>query len=81
VPDAIDGDGVIEVRIPRLNLQSGTFDLHASINNYQRTHIYDRWRFCLRFDVLDRHDHDSGGIVDLGGQWSPAVDGQFSESH
>jgi ABC-type polysaccharide/polyol phosphate transport system ATPase subunit len=70
LPDKITGVGSLDVRIPRLNLQAGTFDLHASINNYQWTHIYDRWRFSLRFDVLSRPNHDGGGIVDLGGSWA-----------
>ena len=68
-PDFIDGAGYIDVRVPRLNLQAGTFDLHASVNDYIWAHVYDRWRFCLRFDVLSRPNHDTSGIVDLGG-WS-----------
>lgn len=81
VPDSISGDGYVDLRVPRLSLQAGTFDTHASVNNYRGTHAYDRWRFCVRFDVLSRPDHDSGGIVDLGGSWAPPVkDAQFSES-
>jgi ABC-type polysaccharide/polyol phosphate transport system ATPase subunit len=70
VPETISGSGYVDVRIPRLNIQAGTFDLHASINDYTWTHTFDRWRFARRFDVLSRPDHDSGGIVDLAGQWS-----------
>jgi ABC-2 type transport system ATP-binding protein len=70
VPEKIVGEGSLDVRIPRLNLQAGTFDLHASVNDYLWAHVYDRWRFCLRFDVLDRPNHDGGGIVDLGGTWA-----------
>jgi ABC-2 type transport system ATP-binding protein len=70
VPEKIVGEGSLDIRIPRLNLQAGTFDLHASINNYLWTHIYDRWRYSLRFDVLARPNHDGGGIVDLGGTWA-----------
>jgi ABC-2 type transport system ATP-binding protein len=69
-PDFVDGLGYIDVRVPRLNLQAGTFDLHASVNDYLWAHIYDRWRFCLRFDVLSRPNHDTSGVVDLGAAWS-----------
>jgi hypothetical protein len=69
-PDSIKGEGSVEVCIPRLSLQAGTFDVHASVNDYLWAHVYDRWRFCLRFDVLDRPNHDGGGIVDLGGTWA-----------
>ena len=73
-PDSIMGEGSVEIRIPRLSLQAGTFDLHASINDYLWAHPYDRWRFCLRFDILDRPNHDGGGIVDLGGSWTLPAD-------
>jgi ABC-type polysaccharide/polyol phosphate transport system ATPase subunit len=73
-PDFIDGFGYIDVRVPRLNLQAGTFDLHASVNDYMWTHAYDRWRFCLRFDVLSRPGHDTSGVVDLGASWSQPVE-------
>jgi ABC-type polysaccharide/polyol phosphate transport system ATPase subunit len=73
-PDSIKGEGWVEIRIPRLSLQAGTFDLHASVNDYLWAHPYDRWRFALRFDVLDRPGHDGGGIVDLGGTWTLSTD-------
>jgi ABC-2 type transport system ATP-binding protein len=73
-PDFIDGLGYIDVQVPRLNLQAGTFDLHASVNDYMWAHIFDRWRFCLRFDVLSRPNHDTSGIVDLGATWSLPVE-------
>lgn len=74
-PEFIEGSGYVEVEVPRLNVQAGAFDLHASINDHTWTHRYDRWRFCLRFDVLSRPHHDTSGIVDLGALWSlPVVD-------
>jgi ABC-type polysaccharide/polyol phosphate transport system ATPase subunit len=69
-PDFVEGLGYLDVRVPRLNLQAGTFDLHASVNDYTWAHAYDRWRFCLRFDVLPRPNHDTSGVVDLGATWS-----------
>jgi ABC-2 type transport system ATP-binding protein len=69
-PDAIEGEGFVDVTVPALHLQAGTFDLHASINDYTWTHRYDRWRFVVRFDVLSRPHHDTSGIVDLGASWA-----------
>jgi ABC-2 type transport system ATP-binding protein len=78
-PDLIEGEGYIDVRVPRLNMQAGAFDVHASINDFTWTHRYDRWRFCLRFDVLSRPNHDTSGIVDLGAEWSlPIVEADTS---
>ena len=69
-PDEIFGEGYVDAVIPRVNLQAGSFDLHASINDYTWTHRYDRWRFVVRFDVLSRPHHDTSGIVDLGASWT-----------
>lgn len=75
-PDFIDGPGYVDVRVPRLNLEAGAFDVHASINDYTWTHRYDRWRFCLRFDVLSRPEHEPSGIVDLRATWSLPIVGE-----
>ena len=69
VPERIDGPGTIDLRIPRLALQEGTYDLQASIVDYTCTHTYDFLRNCGRFDVLASTPHESGGIAVLGGTW------------
>jgi ABC-type polysaccharide/polyol phosphate transport system ATPase subunit len=69
VPDRIDGTGSVDLRVPRLMLQPGTFDLIASIVDYTTTHTYDFLRHCYRFDVDPGNPRESGGIVALGGQW------------
>ncbi len=74
VPDFIERDGVVELRIPSLMLQPGTFDLLASIVDYTATHTFDFLRHCLRFDVEAGTPRESGGIVALGGTWSAAAD-------
>ncbi len=65
----IDGNGAVELRIPKLMLQPGTFDLLAGIVDHTMTHTYDFWRDCLRFDVDLGVPKESGGIVALGGEW------------
>jgi hypothetical protein len=73
VPDRIEGSGSIDLTVPRLPLQAGTYDLNASIVDYTTTHTYDFRRTCYRFDVLSRAPHESGGVAVLGGQWGNLV--------
>ncbi len=70
VPDEISGEGTVDLHIPRLMLQPGTYDLSASLVDYTTTHVYDYLRRCLRFDVEHGDPRESGGYVALGGQWS-----------
>jgi len=70
VPDEIAGEGTIELRVPNLMLQPGTYDLSASVVDYTTTHQYDYLRRCLRFDVEHGTPRESGGYVALGGRWS-----------
>jgi ABC-2 type transport system ATP-binding protein len=69
VPDQIAESGYVDLSIPRLALQAGTYDLNASIVDFTTTHTFDFRRSCLRFDVLSGVEHESGGIVALGGTW------------
>ena len=70
VPDEITGEGTVDLRVPSLMLQPGTYDLSASVVDYTTTHVYDYLRRCLRFDVEHGTPRESGGYVALGGQWS-----------
>jgi ABC-type polysaccharide/polyol phosphate transport system ATPase subunit len=70
VPDEIDGEGTIDLHVPNLMLQPGTYDLSASVVDYTTTHQYDYLRRCLRFDVEHGTPRESGGYVALGGRWS-----------
>jgi ABC-type polysaccharide/polyol phosphate transport system ATPase subunit len=73
VPDQISGRGSIDLAVPSLPLQAGTYDLNASIVDYTTTHTYDFVRSCYRFDVLTSAPHESGGIVVMGGSWGNLV--------
>jgi ABC-2 type transport system ATP-binding protein len=75
VPDQILGEGMVELRVDRLMLQPGTYDISASINDYTCTHIFDYLRRCLRFDVTHGDPRETGGYVALGGKWSPLTVG------
>jgi ABC-type polysaccharide/polyol phosphate transport system ATPase subunit len=69
VPDQISGTGSVDLVIPRLMLQPGTFDLLASIVDYTTTHTYDFLRHCYRFDVEIGKPRESGGLIALDGEW------------
>ena len=69
VPDELPADGSIDLHVPRLMLQPGTYDLSASIVDYTTTHVYDYLRRCRRFDVEHGDPRESGGYVALGGTW------------
>jgi ABC-2 type transport system ATP-binding protein len=69
VPDELPPSGSVDLHIPRLMLQPGTYDVSASIVDYTTTHVYDYLRRCLRFDVEHGDPRESGGYVALGGTW------------
>jgi ABC-type polysaccharide/polyol phosphate transport system ATPase subunit len=69
VPDAVEGKGSVDMTVPALMLQPGTFEVTASIVDYSTTHTFDFLRSCTRFDVDLGHPRESGGPVALGGWW------------
>jgi ABC-2 type transport system ATP-binding protein len=73
VPDEILGSGHVDLVVPWLPLQAGTFDVIASIVDFSTTHVFDFQRDCYRFDVLAGKPRESGGIVAFGGTWSEVV--------
>ena len=58
VPEKIDGDGWVEFRLDRFPLLPGTYDLTASLMDYNLAHPYDVRRNVLRMDV-DRKGRSS----------------------
>ncbi|MEO5899102.1 MAG: ABC transporter ATP-binding protein [Ilumatobacteraceae bacterium] len=69
VPDLVDGTGVIEVLLPSVSLLPGTFDLHTTVTDFNRQHVYDNLHLALRFDVMTGKSLESGGPVTLHPQW------------
>ena len=75
VPETILGDGHTDLRVDRLMLLPGTYDLSASVMNFSQSHAYDARYRTFRFDVERGDPDEEGGIVTLGGQWdSPTPD-------
>jgi len=70
VPPTMAGTGTIDVALPRVDLLPGTYDLHTSITDFNRAHIYDHVRLAMRFDVMTGKPYETGGLVTMRPQWS-----------
>lgn len=77
---AIEGTGSVDLVVPALPLQPGSFELTASIIDDTATHVYDFVRDCVRFHVDFGHPRESGGIVTFSGEWGNvlAADGKIT---
>lgn len=70
IPDWIEGEGVVELEVPRLMLLPGTYNVSSAITDNEALHIYDFRNRATRFTVAPGTPHESyGGLVSLGGQW------------
>ncbi len=70
VPDSLDGRGVIDVTLDSVSLLPGTYDVHTSVTDFNRSHIYDHLQLALRFDVMSGRPYETGGLVTMRPQWS-----------
>jgi ABC-type polysaccharide/polyol phosphate transport system ATPase subunit len=71
VPDQLEAgaEGYVDLRIDRLLLLPGTYDISASLHNNAGTHVWDMRHRVLRFDVEFGHPHEEYGFTSLGGNW------------
>jgi ABC-type polysaccharide/polyol phosphate transport system ATPase subunit len=69
VPEKIDGSGVVDLRVPRLLLLPGTYDLSAAVYDFTRQHPYDHRHRAYRFDVEPGVPREEHGLTSLGGTW------------
>ncbi len=70
IPEALSGEGTIEVQLDAVSLLPGTYDLHTSITDFNRSHIYDNLHLAFRFDVMSGKPYEIGRRRDR----SPALD-------
>jgi ABC-type polysaccharide/polyol phosphate transport system ATPase subunit len=70
VPDKVDGEGWVDFRLERFPLLPGTYDISASLMDFNLAHPYDVRRNVLRIDVDRKGPVETAGIVSLGGRWS-----------
>ena len=70
-PDKLDpGDeGWVDLRVDRLLLLPGTYDVSASLFNITGATVYDMRHRALRFDVEFGDPHEEYGFTSLGGTW------------
>jgi ABC-2 type transport system ATP-binding protein len=61
--------GYIDLRIDRLLLLPGTYDVSASLHNNAGTHVWDMRHKVCRFDVEFGEPHEEYGFTSLGGRW------------
>jgi ABC-type polysaccharide/polyol phosphate transport system ATPase subunit len=69
VPERVVEDGFVDLKLDRLPLVPGTYDLSASLVNYTLAHFYDARYRAVRFDVEPGHPHAEYGILALDADW------------
>jgi ABC-type polysaccharide/polyol phosphate transport system ATPase subunit len=66
--DKVEGEGVVELHVPRLLLLHGAYDITIDCTNRDVTHSYDRRAKVMRFDVVPGVPHETyGGFFSLDG--------------
>jgi hypothetical protein len=71
VPERFLGDGVVEVVFDTISLLPGTYDVHTSITDFNRAHVFDHLHSALRFDVMSGTPYETGtGVVTLRPTWT-----------
>ncbi len=69
VPDKVEGRGHVDLRVDRLLLVPGTYDLSASLTDHTGAHPYDVRHRAFRFEVVPGTPFERQGVVSLGGRW------------
>ena len=70
VPASLEGSGHVDLRVPRLLLLPGTYDISCAITDFATLHSFDYRHRAFRFDVEAGLPKESyGGVVSLGGEW------------
>jgi len=62
-------EGWVDLRVDRLLLLPGTYDVSASLFNITGATVYDMRHRALRFDVEFGDPHEEYGFMSLGGSW------------
>jgi ABC-2 type transport system ATP-binding protein len=70
-PDRLEpgAEGWVDLRVDRLLLLPGTYDVSASMFNITGAQVYDMRHRAFRFDVEFGDPHEEYGLVSLGGTW------------
>jgi ABC-type polysaccharide/polyol phosphate transport system ATPase subunit len=73
VPPQLSGTGFVDLRVDRLMLTPGTYDVTVSLYDYSLSHAFDFRSRTLRFDVERGDVPEEHGVMALGGSWEGAV--------
>ena len=58
------------IDLDAVTLLPGTYDLHTTVTDFNRQHIYDDLHVALRFDVMTGKPYETGGVVTLHPSWT-----------
>jgi ABC-2 type transport system ATP-binding protein len=70
IPTSVSDTGYVDVDLAEVPLLPGTYDLHTSVTDFNRSHVYDHLQLALRFDVMTGKPYESGGLVTLRPNWT-----------
>jgi ABC-type polysaccharide/polyol phosphate transport system ATPase subunit len=70
IPSTMSGDGTVEVVLDSVALLPGTYDLHTSVTDFNRSHVYDDLHLALRFDVMTGRPQETGGFMTMRPTWT-----------
>jgi len=70
VPEAIRGRGTIRIALADVALLPGTYDLHTTITDFNRQHVFDHLQRAMRFDVMTGKPYETGGLVTMRPEWT-----------
>jgi ABC-2 type transport system ATP-binding protein len=65
----LEGEGTLDLKVDRLMLVPGAYDVTAVIYDYTCTHPFDHRERLHRFDVGAGNPYEENGVVSLGGTW------------
>jgi Wzt C-terminal domain len=68
----VDGTRRLAVRFPALPLLPGEYQVHCTVSDARRQHVYDRVHAAVSFDVLAGTPLEQFGVVSLHPCWTVA---------
>jgi ABC-type polysaccharide/polyol phosphate transport system ATPase subunit len=70
IPEHLEGSGHVDLRVDRLLLVRGIYDVSAVLSDQAGLHVYDSQHRAFRFDVERGEPAEQDGVASLGGIWN-----------
>jgi ABC-2 type transport system ATP-binding protein len=80
VPDVLPEAGTVELRVDRMLLVPGVYQISASVGDPYGRHIQDYRHHALRFSVDHGEPRETTALVSLGGTWSLSESSSMRET-